>query len=69
MNDGALADMLAEMSDALDARLTAMRRVDALRSVASCTSVESAEAVRQRFEIAQALEADEGEASAVAKLQ
>jgi hypothetical protein len=64
----ALAALLAAMSTDLDERLEAMRRADAIRSVASCTSAESAEAVRHRFEIAQAIEADDAP-PAVARLQ
>jgi hypothetical protein len=65
----ALAELLADMGRDIDARLAAMRRVDALRSVASCTTAESAEAVRRRFEIAQLAGDDAGDAPAVMVLQ
>jgi hypothetical protein len=52
MNDAALADMLADMSDALDARLAHMRWRDALRDAARCTSADEAASVRHRFELA-----------------
>jgi hypothetical protein len=53
MSDAALAELLAEMSDALDLRLADQRRADAVRDASRCRTADEAADVSRRFEIAQ----------------
>jgi hypothetical protein len=62
-----LTDLIEAAARELDERLAEQRRVDALRDAARCQTAESAEAVRQRFEIAQAI--DDAPIAAVKVLQ